>query len=236
MKSLKKKITVICILGCVLGITGCGKKKVTTFMDSNTINVEHTSEKEMARINIEDSYTKDSVRYYVITSDVSGTAKFTLSEDDYDKYIGLENDAVDCTIYNLELQSDVCEYKYNPLFTKDLPYNTYTMCDFMDAVPKIIDGKMYCAADSIFWDEDYYILKTSDSNGNEVCFDLNSQFYSMHISSFPGQRRHKQISSKMELKRYSFAGEKDFSEDEICTYKDVMVTVNTDICNEIEKK
>ena len=65
-----------------------------------------------ARICIEDTYTKAGVKYYVITTDGSGFSRFILSEDEYGEYIGLGNDAVDCTIYTLYCASDIYKDYY----------------------------------------------------------------------------------------------------------------------------
>ena len=223
----KKLLSLILIFCCIFMMTGCCDKVITSYSDNPKIKTEHTSENKVARITITDSYTKSGIKYYIFTTNVSGTRKFILSEKEYDEYIGLENDAVDCTIYYLSLQSEVCKYKYWLISKYKLPYNRgfgenyfYYLDDLLGNTPEIIEKTSY------------QIKKAYDSSGNEVIFNEDYPEYKILMDSNPEVDK-EQINASMNLYRYSFVGENDFSKDDIAQYTDVMENVNKGICREI---
>lgn len=76
-------------------------KEMVAYSGKDDMNFVHTAEKKLARVNIVDSYTKNGVKYLSFTTNVSGERRFLMTEDEYDKHFGKENDAVDCTIWSL---------------------------------------------------------------------------------------------------------------------------------------
>lgn len=238
LKSCFKWISLFGVICCVFMMTGCCDKEIYNFKDDPNIKAEHTSEEEMARITIKDSYTKSNIKYYIFTTNVSGTSRFTLSEEDYDKFIGIGNDAVDCTVYSLKLQSEISEYRYLGFPKGGLPCSGseragYDLLDLMDDTSSIVESGS--GIDEILSPSSsrYFIYTAYDGEGSEVDFTTHNQEYKIFVSSKSSKQE--QICSRMELYHYSFIGEEDFTKDEIDKYNDVMTTVNGDISDKIKQ-
>ena len=84
---------------------------VTEYKNTENIEVSTANSKETLRISIADTYTRDNVKYYVIETDEPEHPQFTLTETEYDKYIGV-NDIIDSQVYRLQLDSTICTGKY----------------------------------------------------------------------------------------------------------------------------
>lgn len=221
MKKIWLSAIVLLLMFC---LTGCGMEVVSAYTDLADIKTEVDSYDKMARIEIIDTYTKAGVKYYVFTTDISQNKKFTLSEAEYDKYIGLGNNAVDCTVYNLNCYSNVFLYKYFLFPDMDL-YNYQSLWDIEDRIEHVnFSGYVnensvyvYTAYDLVFEHGDYRITCGEDDDYRE------------------GDGRIKVVTTELDLNRYSFAGELAFSEEEINKYLQIMNDLNTEMvtqCNE----
>lgn len=197
-------------------------------ISNSDIVVEHDSIEQMARITIKDQFTKDGIKYFVFTTDVSDNKEFTMSEIEYDKYIGLGNDAVDCTIYKLNLEMPIYEYK--TAIGSNLPSKYYEADKLWDIFDKINDVQTYGL--TVANDSTIYIKNTCKTN-----FDMYNYKVFVHTeksnSILIGDDC--TLNEKMTLKRYSFIGESDFSEEEISDYCEIMKNVKTNIVNIVEK-
>ena len=209
---MKKYVFVLLSLIMATFLTGCNTKITDEYESVEDISVEHNSSNEMARITIKDEYTKDSIKYFVFTTNVSGDKKFTLSEADYDKYIGIGNNAVDCTIYNLKLNTTLLNYDGLIIPNSALPTGSNDYQTLWDTIDKIdnVDAN-YPAIPS------FYI---SSAYGTDFTYG-EYQIYVPYKS--------KTMNEEINLRRCSFAGESDFTEEEIDDYKQIMDKVSLTI-------
>lgn len=154
-----------------------------TFIPSDEMAVvsETNETKELARLKIKDTYKKDGMRYYIFRSDISEDREFILSEEEWNKYIGYGNDAVDCNVYTLTMQGNIGTIKGfpNPSYTKQVyGIDDSEMTDGLDDGARI----------------NIIVEATDDRTLYKQTFDAYGRIL---------------------IKRYSFVGEKDFSEKEI---------------------
>lgn len=208
---MKKYVFVLLTLIITTFLTGCSTKITDEYRGIEDINVEHDFNNKTARITIKDEYTKDNVKYFVFTTDISDDKKFTLSEADYDKYIGNGNDAVDCTIYSLNLNTTLLNYDGLIIPNSALPGSSNDYQTLWNTIDKIdnVDAN-YPAIPS------FYI---SSAYGTEfLCGE-----YAIEVPY-----KTKTINEEISLCRYSFAGETDFTEEEIDEYKQIMDKVSLD--------
>lgn len=178
------------------------------YENKDNITTKLSERHETARINITDTYTKSGIKYYIFTTDVSRNRTFTCSEEEYDKYIGLGNNAVDCTIYTLYCASDIYKDYYfledighleATENTKDYSFHSDILCS-----PYYIDsayGKCFAYGD--------------------FCLDVeNEEGWIIKNSTW---------TTEMRIQKYSFLGDTEFSEEELEKYKDLMDKVNKSI-------
>lgn len=210
---------VVCKIACeVLVRLGYMSKEVTAYSNEDDLKIEHTKESKLARIHIVDSYTKGGEKYIVFKTDVSGWHQFTMSEQEYDKYIGLGNDAVDCTIWQLTADNVIYEEKYiqhKGIKRKDIE-NGIGKSDISDILWHHNCGENSCivvdrAYGKRFQEGTYYI--------DVLCgVQKGTNYYSY-------------IKNNLRVKRLSFLGKTDFSEDEIKEYKAALDKTGKKIVN-----
>lgn len=105
---MKDSIIMILIIFAVsLILCSFGTKMNITYDGKESIEANCTSKKCVMRVSIEDSYTMDGENYYVLKTNETEDNKFVLSEKEYNKYIGIDNNAVEGYIYRLELKSEL---------------------------------------------------------------------------------------------------------------------------------
>lgn len=141
--------------------------------------------------------------------------KFTFFEEEYDKYIGLENDAFDCKIYNLTLTSDVIEYSHTVAGKSDLhKINMKYLSEYAKE----------CNLDYYIYEEQYLDEKYIHISLNNVTVDV----------CLKHGKNEDNLSTSIQLTRYSFIGDKDFSEDEIDKYIEIMDEINRFILDAVD--
>ena len=152
MKVKKKEHGYLILSLCVAFFLGLFAAKATYLsknMETESKNKEiqrsaseitTSKENAMARITIDDSYKKAGVKYYEFYTDLTYNKKFTLSEEEYDKYIGAGNDAVDSTIYSLDAKTVILSTE-GMSFTERLKYGS--LRDLRNSVESIDGIELY---------------------------------------------------------------------------------------------
>lgn len=189
-------------------MTGCIDTEVFAYSNKEDIVMETSFCEKMARIEITDTYTKNDMKYYVFETDISGDDTFTLSEEEYDKYIGLGNDAVDCTVYKLTCHSDVFSYNYHfGLPNGKLHDDCQVLWDLVSASENI---RSY---GSVVFGNDYiHIYRTSGMEFN----------YGDCILRCTCDNDRADVTVDVEISHYSFAGDTEFAKEDIDQYKEVL--------------
>lgn len=101
----RKFITVAAIFMFVL-MLGCGEIR-DEYSSEDDIRVEHQAETDiLGRITVSDTYKKEGVNYYVVTTDID-CRENTYSQDEYESLFGLGNDAFDTDIYTLTMKTNL---------------------------------------------------------------------------------------------------------------------------------
>lgn len=187
-------------------------------MEKPAPNIGKVSEQKTARIHLVDTYKKQGVKYYVFKTDISGTAKFVLSEEDYGKHIGIGNDAVDCTVYKLFYKS--------PIFQKTdlLIKREYTLEKLLEEM-KVLQGIE--VEKNPFDDKKISVIYT-----NGKWFDYDE--YSIFMVDSRFNKCH-EIYSEFSISRYSFIGETDFTQKEVTEYQEIISWTNERIENLCER-
>lgn len=185
-------------------------------MQYSASEITTSKENAMARITIDDSYKKAGVKYYEFFTDLTYNKKFILSEEEYDKYIGTGNDAVDSTIYSLDAKTVILSTE-EMSFTERLKYgsfrdlrNSIESIDGIELYPK--DPFEYAHAPT----QELSISHAFGQNFDRGEFTVNATFTKnsvLYEDVF--------ISVNLNKKRYSFVGESDFSASEIAEDQDV---------------
>lgn len=220
---MKKIITLILSLSLSILLMGCSNithgKEAYRYNDDEDIKITHTKESTVAKIEIQDSYTKGGQKYFEITTSATGNEIFTYSESEYDKVFGLENDAVDCEIYTLQMESTIAEYKKNY-------FSEYTALSYFDANeltqfnPEELEFPSYASSSNISSLLNEWSVKCSTYEKERKKVVVHNDYESKSTAESH------YLSSKIEETRYSFFGESDFTEEEIENYKEEMNTLN----------
>jgi hypothetical protein len=207
-------ILMICLL------TGCRDKVKNKYSSLDDLDIEVYEENVMARIKITDSYTKDNIKYFIFTTNVSGERKFTLSEEEYDKFIGLNNDAVDCTIWHIKSNEDIFQDKYKTVANGNL--TCYNLKNYLD---ENIPG---------FGSYSYYV-GYSYPIGIESACDLKFKYsdYCIDMNDYENEET-VYVRSNIDICRYSFLGEKGYTDKEVQEYKEVIDKVSKETADACE--
>lgn len=222
---MKKNLTLLLILcTCIFLFTGCSDKEEYSYASADIV-MEHTSNSGVARINITDQYTKAGKKYYIFTTDKTNEIYFILSEEEYDKYIGMGNDAVDYTAYTLNFDAPIVKYSYLFIPKNGLPvfhgsYGTALSSSDLKALITQMDATKYT------FDESYNII-----------FDPGmSKYDSFYIYASEYEHNKCKIGSHLEMQRFSFLGQNDFTEDDINNYYEIMNQTNLDFLSILKKE
>lgn len=174
-----------------------------------------------ARICIEDTYTKAGIKYYVITTDSSGFSRFILSEDEYGEYIGLGNDAVDYTAWKATCEREILLIKC-PSGTvsayPDIYYDALEMCQKINDVK----ASYSCLAENITYAYGSFFKKRELEISREI---IDEKVFRMQFL----------LKSRLNINRYSFMGDKPFTEHEIKEYEKILDKLNHDIADYFRK-
>ena len=135
---------------------------------------------------------------------------FILTENEYNKYVGADNDAVDTEIYTLKLSSDYVD-------TKIMWHN-----DRSSFVPKVLDS--------------LGVANTYIPDSVKSIYSLELEPFDSYTITYD-ELTHKlpQYSSKGEIVRYSFLGQSNFTNDEIEEYKNNVKDFNTSFLDSFRK-
>lgn len=190
----------ILILICIILVEISEISTASKYNGIDSIDVSHTSEKTFIRIYIEDTYVMGGEKYYIFKTSETGETEFTLSETDYNKYIGEGNDAVEGYVYKLALESELLH--------------------FTNKISHISDKHLRICTDAL------YNLNT-ESTGQVPLNDTDYKYYNtdLYSISITPELMHKIkpntiIMSELKICRYSFLGENDFTDKEITTFKE----------------
>ena len=186
-----------------LGILFASVYIIVSPVEKEKPDIERVSEQKTARISLIDTYQKQGVKYYVFKTDISGAIEFVLSEEEYDKYIGIGNDAVDCTVYKIFYKSLI--FRKIDLLIKD----EYTLENFLEKM-KMLKGIE--AEKNPFDDKEISITRT-----NGKCFNYDE--YNIFIENSRGLNSCHWIYSELSISKYSFMGEVDFTPKEVEEYQ-----------------
>lgn len=184
-------VMLLLVSGLMLGFILGGHIVFLNYRDESDINITRDSHSDMAKIKIIDKYTKADGNYIEFTTDKTGAKKFLLSEEDYNKYIGKDCNAVDYTEYRVNL------------------YTTIGKISCRDYAKKYIqDNKIY-DIDSLPVIYDEYSIRVArvddvKYDGFDVIVDFDDDF---------------NYNVDMTLKHYSFLGETDFTDEELGVHK-----------------
>lgn len=219
-----KKINVILILLLMFLLTGCGNK-FDLYQGTQDIKITRGSDSGTARIKIKDTYKKEGENYIIFTTDQTEEQEFVLSKKKYDEYIGNGNDAVDYTSYNLQLDTVLYKYKDNILFVYSS--NNDNTIKLNNIIKKYQDIEVYqenkdhvgsssiCIKkylDNKFDKPDYTILSENDKDKND------------DTRAFTGR-----TVEILNVSRYSFMGETDFTEDDVNHYCKIIDEISNKI-------
>lgn len=193
-------IAIMCIVS-IVKLNESFKEVNVVYEDIENIDATNTTEKVIARIYIKDSYVMGGENYYIFTTSETGKKEFTLSETEYDQYIGIGNDAVEGYEYKFVLESKLLYLPYNTNYWYNRHKHTcgYVMADFTGGVNE--EGMTILAVDY------------SDYNTNLYGITIKPKY------KYEG-KNNALIMSESTMYRYSFLGEKAFTDEEIVTYKE----------------
>lgn len=207
-------ILMICLL------TGCRDKVKNKYSSLDDLDIEVYEENVMARITITDLYTKDNIKYFIFTTNVLGERKFTLSEEEYDKFIGLNNDAVDCTIWHIKSNEDIFQDKYKTVANGNL--TCYNLKNHLDEnIPGLSSY--------------FYYIGYSYPIGIESACDLEFKYsdYCIDMNDYENEET-VYVRSNIDICRYSFLGEKGYTDKEVQEYKEVIDKVSKETADACE--
>ena len=199
-------------------------------VSKDTIMINHEATEKMARITIKDEYVKNGIKYYIFTTDISGMTKFTMKESEYDEYIGLGNNAVDCTVYTLDIELPIYEYSNYTFFSKlpDEIHGSVRLAKILNNTEHISVGVQA----TIFSESKAYVKNAYDTEFYTNQYKISVQKIE---SSWEFLHNNRVINQEIHLKRYSFANETDFSEEEIDNYCKIAENLKADVVKEIQK-
>lgn len=219
-------VFITCIL-LLLALRDRSHNEKVVFANKEDIQTEITSCSQIARIHINGTYKKNDVKYYIFTTDISGDREFTLSEYEYDKYIGLDNNAVDCTVYTVSCYSDVYSLK-NPPF--DFIKNSTDLQNMLNNIVNVSCDTSYKVDNGkdVFHDFVFGSVKEYKAHINYADGMYFKNFIITVKRSINSSNR-TDISCQTMVSRYSFMGENEFSKEEINQYIETMENLNTEI-------
>lgn len=121
-------ITIAVTAVILLLLNGCNKQTYNIANDkSPDVTINTCSYDIIAHIVIEDTYTLNNETYYELhfTTDdgqinelfYDCSESFTLSETDYDKFFGEDNDAFTTTVYKMDAEVPILKYKKSKMLT-----------------------------------------------------------------------------------------------------------------------
>lgn len=212
---MKKYILTLAML-MLLCLAGCNSEELNhVYSDKDDIQVEHSANDTLARITIVDTYRKNDVTYHIVKTSVSGDKEWTFSEAEYDELFGLGNDAIDCTVYKLKCTSTI----HSKYFSTIIKAASHTKL-----------GRINYDSEDISW---HHGIPTTDNI--KKAYGTNFDYGDFYV--YAGHSNTKEyIGSTLTLKRYSFAGESDFTEEEINAYVEVMHRVNVELADRLLNK
>lgn len=183
--------------------------KVVQYEDMEDIIVAyHTKESDVAKITIESTYVKDGETYYDFTTSVSGNSVYTFSQAEYNDTFGEGNTAVDCEVYKLKLEADVIGYK-SLLRSRIDNVDIVKMVDYMDNPYGFEYTYSYPFT---YYDTMCHLFSASKMN-------TSSSYSCYSINNYASLREDLLAVGLLEY-RYSFLGEKDFTDEEIIERKE----------------
>lgn len=200
---------------------------VTEYKNTENIEVNTANSKETLRISIADTYTRDNVKYYVIETDEPEHPQFTLTETEYDKYIGV-NDIIDSQVYRLQLDSTICTGKY--IYMANDECLEQALEKFLAKHEGMIEKNDPEGYETFVSGDTSWTIHTDFIEENAY-FKLNSHCGKNYFS-----KEYLKDTNVLEVKRYSFLGEKDFTEEDIKQCKELMDEMNVTILNEIKSR
>lgn len=216
-----RKSILLCVLlvaVCAFSVLIYGNDELYRYSDTSIIDVEHTSEFKVGKVEEIDRYTKGGIEYIEISTTATGNNVYAISEEEYDKYIGIGNDAFDCEVFYLYLLSKVFEYNHNIFGESDLEDIDI---DFLNEYAK------ECNLD--------YKFTTIPELGRDKTICVTSDGITIEINFTSDMDRSKDIIyTSMEQTRYAVFGKEDFSEEEIGMYIRKMDEINKFILDAVD--
>lgn len=232
-KEMEKAFTIVIIIvfiffmGLCFLISKFFSKPAVSYDSMDDIMVYNTESTEIARIEIVDTYTLAGENYYIFTTDLTGSEKFTLSESEYEEIIGAGNNAVECIVYELQIESNIYSYEYS-VFPKhklsDISDVAWIVsnCGYDEAFRNFAGLKSNEPVEKAYYLPDSTILKLPNYTGRD-----NNTFY-LYLEDNKNDNL-VSLTSHLKVYKYSFLGESNFTEEEISKYKGLVDDISTRI-------
>ena len=230
MKQFKYLIMTII---CMLFLSGCSSDSVQKYTGTEDIETEHHTQEKLAKISVRDTYTKDGITYYEISTTATDNT-YTYTEQEYDEIFGLENDAFDCEIYSLSMTSDIIKHTNRNVF--DYLFDNQWFEPMKNTFYKLLNNN-----EDIAFTDGYSIRQLiSPSSEADDYMKLICETYSdddVTLAVYLKRNSQNQlVYSTLYSTRYSFLGESDFTEEEIDGYRKELDEVNRYILSMYEEE